>query len=63
VAAISYYTVALLHILFEALESTGVPVRSDIATGISVPVVILVVWSLVRRIRRHLGRADEDPAR
>ena len=33
VAAISYYTIALLKILFDALESTGVPIRSDIAVG------------------------------
>lgn len=60
VAAISYYTIALLKILFDALESTGVPIRSDIAVGVAVPVVILAVWALVRRIRRHLGRADSD---
>ena len=60
VAAISYYTIALLKILFDALESTGVPIRSDIAVGVAVPVVILAVWALVRRIRRHLGRDDSD---
>jgi uncharacterized membrane-anchored protein len=58
VAAISYYTVALLKILFESLEATGAPLRADVATGIAVPVVVLAVWTLVRRIRRRLGSED-----
>ncbi len=33
VAAISYYTIALLKILFDALESSGAPINSHIAVG------------------------------
>ncbi len=60
VAAISYYTIALLKILFDALESSGAPINSHIAVGGAVPIVILTVWGLVRRIRRHLDRDDHD---
>jgi uncharacterized membrane-anchored protein len=58
VAAISYYTVALLKLLFDALKGMGVPIRTDYAVGIAVPVVIFGVWRLVRRLRRHIGRED-----
>lgn len=58
VAAISYYTVALLKILFESLEHAGVPIRSDIAIGIALPLVVFAVWRLVRRVRTHLVKED-----
>lgn len=59
VAAISYYTVALLKILFESLASVGVPVRPALATGIALPVVIVTMWALVRRVRRFVAHDEE----
>ncbi len=58
VAAISYYAVALLKILFESLEELGAPVNPPLAIGISLPVVVLGVWTLVRRIRHSLTEGD-----
>jgi uncharacterized membrane-anchored protein len=63
VAAISYYTVALLQILFESLEESGAPIRSEIATGIALPLVVVAVWMLVRRVRRHITSDDPGDAR
>jgi uncharacterized membrane-anchored protein len=61
VAAISYYTVALLKLLFESLEEAGLPIRAEIATGVALPLVVFAVWRLVRRIRRHItGRPAGD---
>lgn len=60
VAAISYYTIALLKILFDALESSGAPINSHIAVGSAVPIVILAVWGLVRRVRRRLSNDNND---
>ena len=58
VAAISYYSVALLKILFDSLAHAGVPIRPHLATGIALPIVVIGVWALVRRIRHGL---DADP--
>lgn len=49
VVAISYYLVALIGYVLGMIPG----VRHDIAMGASVPVVLLVVWLLVRRLRRH----------
>ncbi len=55
VAAISYYSVALLKILFDSLAELGVPIKPEFATGVALPVVIGAVWYLVRRIRRRIS--------
>lgn len=53
VAAISYYVVSLLGYLLK-----GIPVVHDVvapATAVLVPVVILAIWWVVRRIRHVHG--------
>lgn len=54
IAAITYYVVALTAYGFKALHSVGMPLHPDVATGLSIPVVVLLVWLLVRRIRRKI---------
>lgn len=58
VAAISYYSVALLKILYEALAELGVPVEPGVAAGVSLPFVIVAIWFLVRRIRHRIAPQD-----
>jgi uncharacterized membrane-anchored protein len=62
VAAISYYVVGLFgHILDGIVEASGRDIDTDIATALSVPVAVLVIWWIVRSIRRkHISgdRAD-----
>ncbi|MBP0050131.1 DUF3422 domain-containing protein [Marinobacterium sp. AK62] len=61
VVAISYYLVGLLKFLFIALYDAGVPLNKTLATGLSVPVVLLTVWLVTRRIHHHfikLARKD-----
>lgn len=60
VAAISYYVVGLLGYLFKAAKEAGrLPLPLDLAIGLSVPLVVLAMALVVRRIRRHHGaRAD-----
>ena len=56
VAAISYYVVGLFDYLVKALHDTGV-VRIDpsLATGAFLPMALLLVWWIVRGIRkRHI---------
>ncbi len=53
VAAISYYVVGLIGHLFEGAKDMGLPLNSGLAKAASVPLVLLVIWYLVRRIRAH----------
>ncbi len=52
VAAISYYVVGLLGVLFKALPESAMPLSVATAQGLSVPLVVLLIWRLVRRLRR-----------
>lgn len=59
VAAISYYMVGLTRYGLQAGQAAGWPVNPTIGTGIAVPVVIIGVWWLVRRIRRGISTEDQ----
>ena len=63
VAAISYYIVALLSLLFGALEAAGVRINTEIATGISIPVVLLLAGLAMHTIRRRIMRPDAEAAK
>lgn len=58
VAAVSYYVVGLVGYVAKAARDSGMPVNPSLATGVSVPIVVLVIWLLVRRIRR--GHKDTE---
>ena len=52
VAAISYYVIGLLGYLFKALKETlHLNMDPTVATGLSVPFVLLAIYLIVRRIR------------
>jgi len=52
-AAISYYLVALAGVVFRGLKIKIALVEPDIATAIAVPIVFLIVWLILRRIRKR----------
>lgn len=54
VVAISYYLVGLLGYVFKALHESLPALRPEIATGVAVPVVALLVIPAMRWIRRRL---------
>jgi len=56
VAAITYYLASLVGYLAKALKDAGLPVNPAIAAGVSVPVVAILVWLGVRRLRRIVNR-------
>jgi len=59
VAAISYYVVGLLGYLAKGAKEAGLPVSEPgLATAAAVPLAVLAVWLVVRRIRRR--HAGED---
>ncbi len=61
VAAISYYVVGLVAYAARAGEAAGLHIPHDLAVGLAIPVVVLGVWFLVRRVRRHIS--SESAAR
>ncbi len=53
VAAVSYYVVGLISYLAKAAKEAGLPVPdANVMTGLAVPVVVLLIWWTVRRIRK-----------
>ena len=62
VAAVSYYVVGLFAYLAKGLHDKGLPVNVSLATALFVPVAVLGIWWLVRRIRRrHISGAEKIP--
>jgi uncharacterized membrane-anchored protein len=59
VAAIAYYATGLFAYLFKAADKAGLPVRYELATGLAVVPVVLLVWWFLRRARGRVGRADK----
>ena len=58
--AISYYLAGPVAYLAKAVKSRGLPVDPDLAAGLVVPAVLLLVWLGVRRIRRGVAGAREQ---
>lgn len=58
VAAISYYVASLVHLTAEGIHQSGIDHQLGFAlnpgfvTALAVPVAVLFVWNVVRRIRR-----------
>ncbi len=61
IAAISYYVVSLLLYAGKAAQKAGLPIQPELAAGLSIPLVLWLVWRTVRRIHAKL-HAREDPA-
>ena len=54
IAAISYYALSLLAYAFKAAKAGGMQINTDIATGLSIPLVIAVVAYFTAKVRRKL---------
>lgn len=55
VVAIAYYLLSLLGYGFAAMHEWGYPINKTIASGIAMPVVVLLVYFSVRRHMRIMG--------
>ncbi len=60
IAAITYYVVGLVGYAAKALKEAGLPLRVELVTGASIPIVALVIWWAVHRVRKHLGVEPEE---
>ena len=54
IAAVSYYLVSLVGYLAKGSKSFGLPLSPDQITALSIPVVVLLIWLGVRRVKRSL---------
>lgn len=59
VVAIGYYLMGLLNYVFEGLDEWGHPINKSIASGIAMPVVIILVFMAVRSVRKHITEQDK----
>lgn len=55
VAAISYYAVSLISYMAKAAKDQGVAIDPALVTGASVPVVVALIWVLLRRMRKRIS--------
>jgi uncharacterized membrane-anchored protein len=53
IAAITYYVVNLIHLMLDGAHQAGLPVNPNAGTAIALPVTLLAVAWLVRRIRKR----------
>lgn len=60
VVAIGYYVLALLGIAFDGMKSAGLNIDSDLAKGISMPVVLLLVYWGVHSVKQHITRREKN---
>lgn len=62
VAAVSYYVVGLIGYLAKGSAMFGVEVKPEAATAAAVPLAVLAVWWVVRRVRRRHSEAKTPAA-
>lgn len=60
IAAISYYGISLLRYFFMALDERFSGFNATLATAVSVPVVVIGVWWITRRIKRRIIQASDE---
>jgi uncharacterized membrane-anchored protein len=63
VAAISYYAVGLVNYVLKGAHDAGFPVDPTLGTAIFVPIIVIVVALLVRRIRKRYGESGGTSAK
>ncbi|MEX2630761.1 MAG: DUF3422 domain-containing protein [Tistlia sp.] len=61
VAAIAYYGVGLIAYLAKGLAAAGLPVPTDIAVGLAVPLVAGLCWVGLRRVRQRVAERARRP--
>lgn len=61
VIAVSYYGLSLLKVAFEGLHKAGVEgLNPSIAAAVSLPVVVVAFWLLMRRLTHRVLNADDS---
>jgi uncharacterized membrane-anchored protein len=55
IAAVSYYVVGLVGHVADGAVEVGMPIKPQTVMAVSVPLVVLIVALIVRRVRRRFG--------
>ena len=55
VAAISYYLMGLIKVMLEGMSEVRPGLNATLATGALAPLVVLVVWQVLHRLRMRIG--------
>ncbi len=59
VAAISYYLVSLVGYAAQGVvKGLNIPANPDVIMAVSIPVIVLAVWAVVRRARKAIGKSQ-----
>tara|TARA_R110001583_G_scaffold23141_2_gene85939 strand:+ start:1103 stop:2515 length:1413 start_codon:yes stop_codon:yes gene_type:complete len=64
VVAISYYLISIFKLGFETLYELGLPINKELTTAASIPIVMLSIWAVTRRIHHHFNQLEkpkQDP--
>lgn len=61
VVAIGYYLLSLLGYAFDGMQEWGYPINKTIATGLAMPVVLLLVYLSVRHHMKVLSNKSKEP--
>jgi uncharacterized membrane-anchored protein len=62
IVAVSYYALALLKLVFDGLAEIAPALNPTLATAVAAPVVLLLVWRFLRRVRTRLIEKAEGRA-
>ncbi|MEM8949482.1 MAG: DUF3422 domain-containing protein [Pseudomonadota bacterium] len=62
IAAITYYVVGLVNYLAKGAKAGGVSLNVELLTGLSIPIVIIIVALGVRKVRKMVTKADGGAA-
>jgi len=54
IVAVSYYALSLLKVAFDGLAEVVPRLNPTVATALSVPVVLYLVWHFLRRVRKNV---------
>jgi uncharacterized membrane-anchored protein len=60
VAAVTYYVVGLVGILAEGAAGLGVELNKAVVMGVSIPVVALVAFAGIRRLRKKISQEEAE---
>jgi uncharacterized membrane-anchored protein len=61
IVAISYYGTGLVHYLLKSAQSLGMRVDPELATGVAIPLIVLLTWGGVRLAKRKVRGQSEVP--
>ncbi len=55
IVVLSYYLLSIVAYGLKGLKSAGIPIDTELATGIALPIVVGIVYMGMRRLRKKLG--------